>query len=493
MPAVPGLVRDDQLSAITNVRLPRSHPLSVGLVDVVLRDGLVIDIAPAGALAFRGRVLDGDGSWILPGFWDHHLHVTAWALENERVPLTDSRGPAEAARLAGEAHADLEGRVIGVGFRDALWAEAPSLETIDARTGETPTYLINADLHSCWLNSAAFRREGITPTADGVLREEAAFDVTRRLGEVSETHRDAAVQRACETASSRGITGIVDLDMDWNLDAWMRRIGDGWMSARVRFGIYPDHLDRALALGMRSGDALPGGLVQVGAVKIIADGSLGTRTAACSRPYPDGTHGVMNVSAAELDDLALRATGGGLELAIHAIGDEAASAALDVFARVGGRGTIEHAQLISHRDLLRFGRLGVTASVQPSHAGEDVALAQLLWSEQSSVAYPLRSLVEAGANVVFGSDGPVSTSDPRAWMMAATARVTSEAPPFAGAETIARGTALAAAGRRGTSGSPVISIGHEADLVLVDSDPFESEQWSVRATIVDGIDIFVAA
>src|SRR5690606_35284702 len=139
--------------------------------DVAFQGGRIADIAPVGALSLRGPTVDGDGAWIRPGFWDHHLHVTAWALDAERVPLGAARSAAEAARRMSNASPDGDGRRIGVGFRDALWSDAPSLELIDAATGDVPSYLVNADLHSAWLNTAAFRREGMTPTPDGVLRE----------------------------------------------------------------------------------------------------------------------------------------------------------------------------------------------------------------------------------------------------------------------------------------------------------------------------------
>ena len=135
--------------------------------------------------------------------------------------------------------------------------------------------------------------------------------------------------------------------------------------------MYPDLLDRAIAVGLATGDAVdPLGLVRMGSLKVITDGSLGTRTAACSHPYPDDPHttGVLTVAPHELVELMIRATGAGLSCAIHAIGDVANSHALDAFALTGATGTIEHAQLVAHADIPRFARLGVGASVQPEHA-----------------------------------------------------------------------------------------------------------------------------
>src|SRR5699024_10335917 len=136
-------------------------------------------------------------------------------------------------------------------------------------------------LHSLWLNSAAHRCEGIAPDAAGVLREQAAFDVGMRINDVAEEVADAAVERAARRAAARGLVGLSDLDITWNVDAWRRRVDRGWDLLRVAFGVYPEHLDQARAQELETGLALSAnGLVTVGPLKVIADGSLGTRTAA---------------------------------------------------------------------------------------------------------------------------------------------------------------------------------------------------------------------
>ena len=119
-----------------------------------------------------------------------------------------------------------------------------------------------------------------------------------------------------------------------------------------------------------------------------------------------------------LVEMMTRATGAGLECAVHAIGDVANSHALDAFAATGATGTIEHAQLLAHADIPRFARLGVSASVQPEHAIDDRDMTDSIWSGQTGVAYPLRSLAAAGTNLLFGSDAPVAPLDPWAAMAA---------------------------------------------------------------------------
>src|SRR5690606_3170561 len=114
-------------------------------------------------------------------------------------------------------------------------------------TGTRPTYLINADVHSVWLNSAALRREGLAGRDDdGMLREEDAFEISRRLNAADDATADAAVMAASERAASRGITGLVDFDMAWNAEAWRRRAAAGFRAHRVEFAFYPELLQRAI-------------------------------------------------------------------------------------------------------------------------------------------------------------------------------------------------------------------------------------------------------
>ncbi|THE07037.1 metal-dependent hydrolase [Microbacterium oleivorans] len=481
-------VRGDDVRVITAVRLTgagRSDPFGNDPVDVHVRGGIIADIAPTGALPTRGVVVDGSGGWLVPGLWDHHVHTVQWALTAQRTPLGDVASAAEAASVMGRAAVLDDGRRVGTGFRDAFWADAPSLALLDAQTGDVPTYLINADVHSVWMNSAAFRRESVATTHDGMLREEPAFEMSRRLNDVDPVVADGFVRHALDVAASRGVTGIVDLDMAWNADAWARRLAAGFDSLRVSFGVYPDLLERAIAEGLATGDALDArGLVRVGSLKVITDGSLGTRTAACSHPYPGDPHntGLLTVPPEQLRALMVRATGAGLSCAIHAIGDVANSHALDAFAATGATGTIEHAQLVAHADIPRFGRLGIGASVQPEHAVDDRDLTDSMWAAQTALPYPLRSLADTGANLLFGSDAPVSPLDPWAAMAAAVHRTRGGREPWRPDQGLDAAAALAASTGGGSATGSSLEPGAVADLVVVDRDPLTASDDDLRST-----------
>ncbi|MEZ3161348.1 amidohydrolase family protein [Microbacterium sp. BWT-B31] len=494
------LARGERVAVIANARLAvpdRLDPFGDEPVDIHLTGGVIADIAAAGALSRHGTVLDASGMWLIPGLWDHHVHTVQWALVAQREHLGQAASAAEAARIMSAAPVLADGRRVGTGFRDALWADAPSLALLDAATGDVPTYLINADVHSVWLNSAALRREGFESDGTGLLREVPAFEISRRLNEVDPAIGEALVTQMATDAASRGVVGLVDLDMAWNEPAWARRLDAGFDVLRVEFGIYPDLLDRAIAEGLRTGDRVRGAvsdLVRVGPLKVITDGSLGTRTAACSHAYPGDprNHGVLTVDPADLVELMTRATGAGLACAIHAIGDVANSHALDAFAASGAVGTIEHAQLVSAVDIPRLARLGVAASVQPEHAIDDRDLTDTIWAGQTAIAYPLRALAESGAVLRFGSDAPVSPLDPWAAIAAAVFRTRDGRPAWRPEQALDAATALAASTHGGSGeGAATIEPGAVADLALVEHNPLTADEARLRAqrvfaTMIEG-------
>ncbi|WP_396654165.1 amidohydrolase [Microbacterium sp.] len=488
---------DSRIGTITAVRIAgpgREFLIDDEPVDIFIDDGRISDIAPTGAIPWRGEVLEGNGAWVVPGLWDNHVHTVQWALATERVALGGASSAAEAAAIMTAAAPLADGRRVGSGFRDAMWPDAPSLALLDGATGSTPTYLINADVHSTWLNTAALQLEGFA-SPDGMLREEDAFEISRRLNAVDPARGDAAVIAAGQRAASRGVTGLVDFDMAWNADAWPRRVAAGFASHRVEFAVYPFDLERAIAAGLRTGELhedprVPDagrGLVHVGPLKIISDGSLGTRTAACSHSYPGDPEnfGVLTVPPAELTELLTVATGAGLAVAVHAIGDRAVTGALDAFTVSGAVGTIEHAQLVRHADLARFGRLGVVASVQPQHALDDRDLVGRHWAGQTSIGYPLGALRDAGVELRFGSDAPVAPLDPWQAIAAAVTRTDDDREPWHPEERLTREQALRASVRT------ALRPGEVADIVLCGLDPMAATGAGLRAmpvlaTLVSG-------
>ncbi len=367
--------------------------LGDGVVDVRLEGGRITEI---GSIDAAGT--DLEGRWLIPGLWDNHVHFSQWAMHRQRVDLSAATSAAHAAALVAAAvHPPAGVVLVGGGFRDALWPDAPTAALLDVGLGDIPVVLISADLHSCWLNTAALRKFGVTDSASGLLREEACFAIVRALDDVAEDVLDDWASQAGAAAAARGIVGIVDFEMGWSVGAWRRRMTSGFSHLRVRAGVYPQFLDRAIAENLTTGTRL-GPLLEVGFLKVITDGSLNTRTAYCHDPYPGAGdyRGELTVAHGDLVELLRRATLAGFTPAVHAIGDAANALALDAFEEVGCRGRIEHAQLLSSADVSRFAALGIVASVQPEHALDDRDVADVHWAGRTDRAFVLAELLSAG-------------------------------------------------------------------------------------------------
>ncbi len=292
------------------------------------------------------------------------------------------------------------------------------------------------------------------------------------------------------------MVGVTDYEMRWNRDDWARRAAGGIRSLRVSFGVYTQHLDRAIAEGLRTGDAVPGtgGLVTVGGYKVITDGSLNTRTAWCFDPYPglgpdDHPYGLATVPYDELVPLMRRAHEAGLTPAVHAIGDRANARVLDAFEAVGCRGLDRaRAAAAPRADVARFAALGVVASVQPEHAMDDRDVADRYWAGRTDRAFMLAELAAAGVELALGSDAPVAPLDPWVAIAAAVGRTRDGRAPWHPEQAIEARAALAAStGGRGAS----VRVGAPADLAVVELDPLAASvddlrRMPVTATLVAG-------
>ncbi|SEN97451.1 amidohydrolase [Cryobacterium luteum] len=455
--------------------------------DVHIAKGVITQIVPHNTQTDAPTL---DGRTIIPGLWDEHVHMTQWALAGARFDLSAAASAREALETVRAQIPRNTSTIVGVRFRDAIWADQPTLRGLDEVTQGHPTALISHDLHCVWLNSAAAERFNVHVDASGLLREQAAFDLTIALGQLPDAEVDSLAAQAATRAAARGVVGVVDFEMTWNPGVWQRRIAAGFDTLRVDAGIYLADLDRALAERMHTGQPIADthGLLTVGPLKLLIDGSLNTRTAFCVEEYPVGGHGVLAVTENELTEILLQAQGTGLLPAVHAIGDAANTVALNAFERAGVTGRIEHAQFLQSADFARFARLGVIASVQPEHALDDRDTVELNWPAGADRVFALRSLLDADATLAFGSDAPVAPLDPFTAMSAATSRARSDArAPWRPEQIISRSQALAASAR----GRTRLHVGDVADIAILDGDPLTVsdalfERMPVAATLLAG-------
>lgn len=430
------------------------------------------------------------GALVTPGFVDGHTHFAAWALNRRRVQLAGARTRAEAlGRIA--AAVPRQGWVLGQGWDANPWAEAPDRWALDA-VQPGPVFLDSLDLHAAWLNSAALRAAGITrDTPDpfgGVIVRDATGEPTGVLKEravelalpaLPAPPADALAEALLEAqaeAHRLGITGLHDVEGDDVLQAFRRLDAEDTLRLRVLFHPPVASLPALVRNRWRSGRET--GWITEGGIKLFLDGSLGTQTAWMLEPYEGRRDRGMPISTLEeaREAMALAATSG-IAITVHAIGDAAVRRALDLLEplpRVALPHRIEHLQCVHPDDLGRAAALGVVASMQPAHLFADIPLLDRHWGARSRGAYAFRSLLQRGTTVVFGSDVPVATIDPREGVYSAMERKGFDGAPAAGwrpeekvgfedavrAYTAAAAVAGGVAERRG-----VLAPGYEADLV----------------------------
>lgn len=456
-------------------------------LDLRVDDGRIREAAPALAAEPGEDVVDLDGRWVLPGLWDSHVHLSQWAAVRRRLDVAGATSAAEVAttvrdRLRAEVAAgSAPERFVAFGFRDGTWPDVPTAEALDDAAAEAglpglPVVVVCGDWHSAWLSTSAARWLGVPP---GRVAEAAWFSVATRLDPDEET-LDAWVADAAAAAAARGVVGVVDYELADNLAAWHRRMGAGLTALRVEAGVWREHLDGVLARELATGDPVPGtgGLLTQGSLKVISDGSLNTRTAACHEPYPglDGTpgSGILNVPPDDLVPLMTAAARHGVHAAIHAIGDRANTLALDAFEATGARGSIEHAQLLTWADVERFAALRVAASVQPEHVLDDRDVLDAVWGDRAARAYPFRTLHDAGVRLLLGSDAPVAPLDPWLAVAAAVTRTRDGREPWHPEQALSRDVALAASVRSR------VAVGRPADLVVLEADPLGCDAATLR-------------
>jgi predicted amidohydrolase YtcJ len=437
-------------------------------VDVRMTGTRVSEVAPGLAAAPGEEVHDAGGRWLIPGLWDAHVHLGQWARQSTRIDLSGTVSLPEAlsrVRMACGTGTDL---LVGGGYRPATWAEPPTVAALDAATGDRAVVLVSGDAHSGWFNTAALARFGLA-LRDEPLREAEWFAQLPAILAIEDAQVGVgAYSQALRAAAASGVVGVVDYEFEPGFARWPQRYLAAGVGLRVRTSTYPVDLDQALAAGLSTATALGDPRLTMGSLKIISDGSVNTRTANCCQAYGDGGHGVQNVGPEELRDLLGRAKAGGLEVALHAIGDAAIELALDAFAATGASGSIEHAQLLSPGQAARMANLGIRASVQPAHLLDDRHVTASVWGEERAArSFAFRELVDSGVPVLLGSDAPVAPLDPWLAIAAAVHRGEPDDEPWYPEHSLTPAEALAGS----VDGAGTIAVGSLADLAVLEDDP----------------------
>jgi len=374
----------------------------------------------------------------LPGLIDSHIHLEGLADQHLTLELAGAISLEEVLRRVESWAARLptDGWVIGSGWYNDAWPKPafPTRRQLDIAAGGRPVYLWRKDGHSAWVSSAALSLAGIdASTADpaggvidrdgrrrptGILRETAMHAVLGILPRPANAELDAAMAKALDGLAEVGVTSVHSMDSAVGFASIQRLHSADRLSVRVTYNLPLADLHHAERMGVRSGWG--DDWLRIWGVKAFLDGSLGSRTA----EMLDGS-GTSRLPQAELVDMIDRCARAELNVCLHAIGDGAVRRALDALARRREawrywRPRIEHAQCVDPKDMPRFARIGVIASMQPIHAVADRELADKYWPKVAAHSYAWGALARAGALLAFGSDAPVETADPLLGIDAAT-------------------------------------------------------------------------
>jgi predicted amidohydrolase YtcJ len=501
----------------------------------VLGDRIAAVGSDAEIEAWRGpatRRIDARGKLLLPGFNDAHVHLVAGGVQLENVQLHDVGNAQEfAQRVAERARSAPRGQwILGGDWDETKWtpAKVPSKELIDRFTPDTPVFLSRYDGHSGLANSVALRLAGITSqTPDppggvivrdaggnptGVLRDAAMGYAARVIPPLTDGQRLQAVKRALALAASVGVTSVQNMNPDYDdMRAYSELLERGELTVRIYVAPLIPQVDDQTKIGIRH--AFGGPFLRLGAVKAYADGSLGSRTAYFAEPFVDQPEN-RGLLGDEMHPLSLmlarmmKADAAGLQICTHAIGDQAISIVLDLYAEVAKahgeadrRFRIEHAQHMASKDFDRFQQLHVIASVQPYHAIDDGRWAEArIGHDRASRSYAFRTFLDHGVRLAFGTDWNVAPLNPMLTLYAAVTRATLDGRNPGGwfpdqkltvAEAVEAYTLGSAYAEFQEKEKGSITPGKLADMVLLSDDIFSIAAEKIREvrvcrTIVGG-------
>jgi predicted amidohydrolase YtcJ len=443
-------------------------------------------------------LVDLAGAALYPGFVDSHAHLLGIGMRELTLNLEGVSSIEELVDIvAAAAQETPEGETIyGRGWIETQWPEKrfPSRADIDEASDAHPVILERADGHALVANSMALERAGVTrETADpdggrierdaageptGMLIDNAMSFVAALVAAPSETARREAYAVGADVYAAYGWTGVHNMSVDLaDLALIDAEAAEGGLAIRVYNAIDKTGYE-AIAAGPRRNNS---GRIVTRAVKLYVDGALGSRGAALIEPYSDrpDTSGLLLMTHEEAAPLFERALRDGVQIATHAIGDRGNKLVLDwyeeAFAKVPAderkvanpRWRVEHAQVLRHEDIARFSKLGVIASMQPSHAIGDLYFAPArLGDARLDGAYAWRSLLDAGAVIAGGSDAPVERGDPLIEFYAAVARKDLEGkfgPEWRPSQKVSRAEALAM-----FTSAPAFASFQEADLGTIE-------------------------
>lgn len=522
---------------ITNGRVHTQDGLGTVAEALAITGNRITHVGQAAdVVGWRGpqtEIVDAHGATVLPGLIDSHVHFLMGAETLDQMSLRNVRTPAEVQQRIREYVAANPGRswIRGWGYFSGI-----TRQDLDVATGDTPALFIAGDGHSMLGNTKALALAGITKTtpnpeggeivrdaktgdATGVLLETAQALMSAVLPAPTAAEQRRLIATGTEEAHKAGITSIVNVGGSDELQAYDGARAAGELRLRIHSALWlkQDSADPALPMTFAFTeadadrfDALRGqyaedDLFRTGIVKIMLDGVIESHTAAMLEPYSNrpSTSGHANYTQEELNRVIALMDRRGWQVMTHALGDRAVRMALDAYEHTiavnpaparGRRHKIEHIETIDPAEVPRFAKLGVIASLQPSHAGgmNNPTRTPTRWGnigyERSAWGFPWKSIRDAGGRLAFGSDWPVASLNPGRGMFVALHRMPN--PPIPD-QALTMGEVIDAYTRDGAytiyedERRGTIAPGRLADVVVLASDVFAQPEESAGDLVVD--------
>ena len=513
---------------VTNARIYTVDETRPVVSAMAVRDGRIAFVgSEREALALRGgstRMLDLKGRTVIPGMVDAHAHLLGLGESLRNVTLVGAKSYDEVvARVVARAKGLPAGQwLIGRGWDQNQWGDTrfPTHEALSRALPNNPVYLTRVDGHAGLANTAAMRVAGVTATTQdpsggriergagneptGVFVDNAKSLLERSIPPLSRADERQAIRAAITESQRYGLVGLHDAGESRatiDLMEEMAKAGEIPFRLYVMIGDDSAAVAHYLARGPQSG--LYDNHLWIRAIKLYADGALGSRGAALLEPYSDdaANRGLLVSAPAHIQEVATRALRAGFQVNTHAIGDrgnrivlDAYDAALKAAPHADHRFRVEHAQILNHDDIPRFAQLGVIPSMQAVHQTSDMYWAGTrLGAGRLLGAYAWRSLLETGVVVPNGSDFPVEAVNPLLSFHSAVARQDAENWPAGGwmsEQRMTREEALKsmtiwpayAAFQEGLMGS--LTAGKLADFVVLDRDIMTVADRDILGTAV---------
>jgi predicted amidohydrolase YtcJ len=517
----------------------RSEAIAV-VGDRILAVGTRLDI-----MKLKGpdtKIIDLDGHFVMPGFNDAHLHLASAGLEKMNVNLV---GVKTLDDFRDRVHARCEAAevgdwVIGEGWDETLWPVQvpPTRWDVDEACEKNPVYLGRVDGHIGVANTRALQLASVTVasrnpeggkidrdesgTPNGILREKAQELVQSVIPKPTHEKLRHAIELALADLASHGVTSAQDYS-DWeNFQIYEEIEHDGKLTARISEWLtFDDPID--VLNSKRNSHPASDNMLHTGMLKGFMDGSLGSKTAALLEPYSDDpkNSGIPQYDPAKLNAMTKERVLAGYQIGFHAIGDKGVQMALDAYAEAekaakeakvkavdGGtdyRLRIEHAQVTTPQQILRFKELKVIASMQPSHVLTDMSWAESrLGPKRAAHSYAWAEFLRRGVTVAFGTDYPVEPVSPFRGIYAALTRSSEDGKKTYYPEqklnieqTIAAYTTGSAFAEFAEKQKGKLEPGMLADFIVLDQDitaalPPKMQATKVLRTVVGGKIVYEA-